>query len=61
MPSASRSPSLEKLIQRLQWDDLDLACLLALPRLRSLGLDFVSTGALMHHSVWADIGLDWRP
>jgi nicotinate-nucleotide pyrophosphorylase (carboxylating) len=28
--------------------------------LRSLGLDFVSTGALMHHSVWADIGLDWR-
>jgi nicotinate-nucleotide pyrophosphorylase (carboxylating) len=31
-----------------------------LPRLRSLGLDFVSTGALVHHSVWADIGLDWR-
>ena len=32
-----------------------------LPRLRGLGLDFVSTGALVHHSVWADIGLDWRP
>jgi nicotinate-nucleotide pyrophosphorylase (carboxylating) len=35
-----------------------------LPRLRhlrGLGLDFVSCGALVHHSVWADIGLDWRP
>jgi nicotinate-nucleotide pyrophosphorylase (carboxylating) len=31
-----------------------------LPRLRGLGLDFVSTGALVHHSVWTDIGLDWR-
>jgi nicotinate-nucleotide pyrophosphorylase (carboxylating) len=33
----------------------------ALPRLAGLGLDFVSTGALVHHSVWVDIGLDWRP
>ena len=32
-----------------------------LPRLRGLGLDFVSTGALVHHSMWADIGMDWRP
>lgn len=32
----------------------------ALPRLRGLGLDFISTGALVHHSVWADIGLDWK-
>ncbi len=32
-----------------------------LPRLRGLGLDFVSTGALVHHSVWADIGMDWQP
>lgn len=31
-----------------------------LPRLAGLGLDFVSTGALVHHSVWVDIGLDWR-
>lgn len=31
-----------------------------LPHLRGLGLDFVSTGALVHHSVWADIGMDWR-
>ncbi|HUL53892.1 MAG TPA: nicotinate-nucleotide diphosphorylase [Opitutaceae bacterium] len=31
-----------------------------LPRLARLGLDFVSTGALVHHSVWVDIGLDWR-
>jgi nicotinate-nucleotide pyrophosphorylase (carboxylating) len=31
-----------------------------LKRLRGLGLDFVSTGALVHHSVWTDIGLDWR-
>ena len=32
-----------------------------LPRLAGLGLDFVSIGALVHHSVWADIGLDWLP
>jgi len=32
-----------------------------LPRLSGLGLDFVSTGAPVHHSVWADIGLDWQP
>jgi nicotinate-nucleotide pyrophosphorylase (carboxylating) len=31
-----------------------------LPRFAALGLDFVSTGALVHHSSWADIGLDWR-
>jgi nicotinate-nucleotide pyrophosphorylase (carboxylating) len=29
-------------------------------RYRGLGLDFVSTGAAVHHSVWADIGLDWQ-
>ena len=32
----------------------------ALPRLAGLGLDFISTGALVHQSVWVDIGLDWR-
>ena len=32
-----------------------------LPRFADLGLDFVSTGALVHQSVWVDIGLDWRP
>ncbi|HTQ32040.1 MAG TPA: carboxylating nicotinate-nucleotide diphosphorylase [Opitutaceae bacterium] len=31
-----------------------------LPRLAGLGLDFISTGALVHHSVWVDLGLDWR-
>ncbi len=31
-----------------------------LPRLASLGLDFVSTGALVHQSIWTDIALDWR-
>lgn len=31
-----------------------------LPRLRALGLDFISTGALVHQSTWVDIGLDWR-
>jgi nicotinate-nucleotide pyrophosphorylase (carboxylating) len=31
-----------------------------LPRLGGLGLDFISSGALVHHSVWVDIGLDWR-
>ncbi|MET0261923.1 MAG: carboxylating nicotinate-nucleotide diphosphorylase, partial [Rariglobus sp.] len=32
-----------------------------LPKFAGLGLDFVSTGALVHQSVWVDIGLDWRP
>jgi len=32
----------------------------ALPQLANLGLDFASTGALVHQSVWVDIGLDWR-
>ncbi|HTJ79154.1 MAG TPA: carboxylating nicotinate-nucleotide diphosphorylase [Rariglobus sp.] len=31
-----------------------------LPRFAGLGLDFVSTGALVHQSVWVDVGLDWR-
>jgi len=31
----------------------------SLPQLANLGLDFVSTGALVHHSVWVDVGLDW--
>lgn len=32
----------------------------SLPALASLGLDFISTGALVHHAAWIDIGLDWR-
>ena len=32
----------------------------SLPRYAGLGLDFVSTGALVHKSSWADIGLDWQ-
>jgi nicotinate-nucleotide pyrophosphorylase (carboxylating) len=31
-----------------------------IPQLAELGLDFISTGALVHHSVWIDVGLDWR-
>jgi nicotinate-nucleotide pyrophosphorylase (carboxylating) len=31
-----------------------------LPLHADLGLDFVSTGALVHSCVWADIGLDWQ-
>jgi nicotinate-nucleotide pyrophosphorylase (carboxylating) len=31
-----------------------------LPRLAGLGLDFASTGALVHQSIWVDIGLDWK-
>jgi len=31
-----------------------------LPKLANLGLDFASTGALVHQSIWVDIGLDWR-
>jgi nicotinate-nucleotide pyrophosphorylase (carboxylating) len=31
----------------------------SLPRLADLGLDFISTGALVHQSTWGDIGLDW--
>lgn len=30
-----------------------------LPRYAGLGLDFVSTGALVHRARWMDIGLDW--
>lgn len=32
----------------------------SLPELGRLGLDFISSGALVHHASWADIGLDWR-
>lgn len=32
----------------------------SLPGLAGLGLDFVSTGALVHQSVWVDLGLDWQ-
>jgi nicotinate-nucleotide pyrophosphorylase (carboxylating) len=31
-----------------------------LPLHADLGLDFVSTGALVHKASWADIGLDWQ-
>jgi len=31
-----------------------------LPALADIGLDFISCGALVHQSVWADIGLDWK-
>ncbi len=31
----------------------------SLPRLGRLGLDFISSGALVHQSTWVDIGLDW--
>lgn len=31
----------------------------ALPGLGRLGLDFISSGALVHQSTWVDIGLDW--
>ncbi len=30
-----------------------------LPELAAIGLDFISTGALVHQSTWRDIGLDW--
>ncbi len=32
----------------------------SLPELGRIGLDFISSGALVHHAPWADIGLDWR-
>lgn len=32
----------------------------SLPGLAGLGLDFISTGALVHQSTWVDIGLDWH-
>ncbi|MDQ8204813.1 carboxylating nicotinate-nucleotide diphosphorylase [Pelagicoccus sp. SDUM812003] len=31
-----------------------------LPRIAGIGLDFISTGALVHQSSWIDIGLDWE-
>ena len=33
----------------------------SLPDLAATGVDFISCGALVHKSVWRDIGLDWRP
>lgn len=30
-----------------------------LPRLAPMGLDFISSGALIHAAKWVDIGLDW--
>jgi nicotinate-nucleotide pyrophosphorylase (carboxylating) len=32
----------------------------SLPKVAHLGLDFASTGALVHQSSWVDVGLDWR-
>jgi len=32
----------------------------SLPEMSRLGLDYISCGALVHHAVWADIGLDWK-
>jgi nicotinate-nucleotide pyrophosphorylase (carboxylating) len=34
--------------------------LATLPKMARLGLDFISSGALVHHAPWADIGLDWQ-
>lgn len=34
--------------------------LASLPLLGTLGLDFVSCGAVIHHAPWMDIGLDWQ-
>ena len=31
-----------------------------IPDLAPLGLDYISTGALVHHAAWIDVGLDWR-
>jgi nicotinate-nucleotide pyrophosphorylase (carboxylating) len=31
----------------------------SIPNFAGLGLDFISTGALVHQSSWVDIGLDW--
>ena len=33
--------------------------LVTLPQLGSLGLDFISCGAITHQSKWVDIGMDW--
>lgn len=30
-----------------------------LPKIADIGLDFISSGALVHQSTWVDIGLDW--
>lgn len=31
-----------------------------LPSMRGLGLDFLSSGATIHHASWLDLGLDWE-
>jgi len=45
MPSASRPPSAERLIQRLQWDDLDVAYLRRLVRSRATRISPASASA----------------
>ena len=31
-----------------------------LPALANIGLDFISSGALIHQATWVDIGMDWE-
>lgn len=31
----------------------------SIPAIANIGLDFISTGAMVHKSTWVDIGLDW--
>lgn len=58
------TPQLRKAVQLIEGRAFTEASggitLKTLPRLANLGLDFASTGALVHQSVWVDIGLDWR-
>jgi nicotinate-nucleotide pyrophosphorylase (carboxylating) len=32
----------------------------SLPAMSRIGLTYISSGALIHHAPWADIGLDWQ-
>ncbi len=58
------TPELRKAVQLIEGRAFTEASggitLKTLPRLANLGLDFASTGALVHQSIWVDIGLDWR-
>lgn len=48
------------LVRARAWCEISGGVTLAtLPRLGTLGADFISCGALTHGAPWADIGLDW--
>jgi nicotinate-nucleotide pyrophosphorylase (carboxylating) len=51
--------ALKIIAQKVRTEASGGVCLETLPALASIGLDFISCGALTHHATWVDIGLDF--